>query len=182
MLTTQQLVAIMPLAKNRAPRFIGFINEVFHEFYLDNVARQASFLAQVAHESGQMLYLQELASGEAYEGRKDLGNTQPGDGRKFRGHGLLQVTGRYNHEKASVYFGKTLDDFLIWVVTDEGATRVSGWWWADNHMNEIADTGDELRVSRAVNLGNPDSKKTPNGLAQRLAFKVAALKVLGEAK
>jgi putative chitinase len=58
--------------------------------------RQAHFLAQVGHESGGFIYNEELASGEAYNGRADLGNTHPGDGPRFKGRGLIQLTGRAN--------------------------------------------------------------------------------------
>ncbi len=179
MITLQQLLAIMPSAGNRrATRFLGFINEVFHEFDITTTLRQASFLAQVAVESGQLIYTQEIASGAAYEGRRDLGNTLAGDGVKFKGHGLIQITGRANSQKCADYFGKTLDDWLAWVITDEGAARSSGWWWLANKMNKIADTGDEIQVSKAVNCGSPTSHCTPNGLERRLAFKSAALKIL----
>ncbi len=178
MITLAQLVAIMPKAKNRAPRFLGYINETFHEFDIDTVARQASFLAQVAHESGQLVYLQEIASGAAYEGRKDLGNIYPGDGRQFRGHALIQITGRTNSQRCADYFGKPLDEWLAWAITPEGATRSSGWWWFANKANLVADTGDEVAVSRLVNCGSARSKCTPNGLKERLAFKETCMRVL----
>lgn len=182
MITLDQLNAIMPNAKARAPRFIDHLNKCMNTFDIDSVQRMASFLAQVAHESMQLLYVQELASGDKYENRKDLGNTHAGDGRLFRGHGLIQITGRFNHQACANAFKMNLLDFMVWVIQDEGATMASGWWWYDNHANMVADTGDELAVSRLVNCGSAHSKCTPNGLDKRLAYKAVALKVLKEAE
>lgn len=178
MITIDQIKAIMPGGSARAARFIDPLNRCMEKFDIDSVPRMSSFLAQVAHESGQLLYVQELASGDAYENRKDLGNTHAGDGRLFRGHGLIQITGRANHQACADFFKMNLLDFMAWVIQDEGATMASGWWWHSNQVNLVADTGDELAVSRLVNCGSAHSKCTPNGLDKRLAFKVAALKAL----
>lgn len=178
MITAEQLALIMPRGAARVPRFLDPINKTMAQFDIDTAQRQSSFLAQIAHESGQLLYVQELASGDAYENRKDLGNTHPGDGRMFRGHGLIQITGRANHQACADFFKMNLLDFMAWVIQDEGATSASGWWWYANHVNLVADGGDELAVSRLVNCGSAHSKCTPNGLKERLAFKTIALKVL----
>lgn len=178
MITIDQLKAIMPGGATRAARFIEPLNAAMAKFDIDSPARKSSFLAQVAHESGQLLYVQELASGDAYENRKDLGNTHAGDGRMFRGHGLIQITGRANHQACADFLKKNLLDFLAWVIQDEGAAMASGWWWYVNHANLVADTGDELAVSRLVNCGSAHSKCVPNGLDKRLAFKAKAMEVL----
>src|SRR6478736_7421705 len=98
-LTKDDLKRIMPLASASAlDRFCEPINSTLPKYLINTPTRIAAFLAQIAHESGQFRYVKELASGEAYEGRKDLGNTQPGDGKKFKGRGLIQITGRNNYE------------------------------------------------------------------------------------
>lgn len=178
MINTTQLAVIMPRGVTRISRFLDPLNKTMAQFDIDTAQRQSSFLAQIAHESTQLLYVQELASGDAYENRKDLGNTHAGDGHMFRGHGLIQITGRANHQACADFFKMNLLDFLAWVIQDEGATSASGWWWYSNRANLVADTGDELAVSRLVNCGSAHSKCTPNGLKERLAFKAVAMKVL----
>ena len=107
-LTLAQLLKIMPLARTRAVAFLDPLNAAMAEFSINTPARQASFLAQLAHESGQLVYVRELASGAAYEGRKDLGNVRPGDGVRFRGRGLIQVTGRSNYAACGKALGLDL--------------------------------------------------------------------------
>jgi len=93
---------------------------------------RAHFLAQCGHESGNYVYKEELASGRAYEGRKDLGNTHPGDGPKYKGRGYIQVTGRANYEAYSKYLvSKGLDNVLVnpdLVATKYAADAACYWW------------------------------------------------------
>ena len=97
--TEQQLRQIMPNAGlTRIRKYLSYLNQAMAEFAISTPLRQAHFLAQVAHESGEMRYTKELASGKAYEGRKDLGNTVKGYGVKYKGRGFLQVTGYYNYK------------------------------------------------------------------------------------
>ena len=169
--TLVQLVAIMPLARARAPAFLAPLNAAMLEFGITTPARQASFLAQVGHESGQLRYVRELASGQAYEGRADLGNVQPGDGVRFRGRGLLQVTGRANYAACGKALGLDLlaqPELLEHAVN---ACRSAGWFWQTRGLNALADAGDQVRVTRRINGGT-------NGLAERLALFREARKVL----
>jgi putative chitinase len=170
-ITPEQLLKIMPMAKTRINIFLTPINAAMAEFQINVPARQAAFLAQLAHESGQLLYVRELASGAAYEGRKDLGNTEPGDGIRFKGRGLIQITGRANYAKCGDALGYDLvanPEFLESAVL---ACRSAAWFWRSHGLNELADAGDQISVTRRINGGT-------NGLADRLAFFDKAQEVL----
>lgn len=180
MLTKQQLVAIMPFARNRADLFLPFLNAAMAEFDIDTPKRVAAFLSQVGHESGQLRYLKELASGAAYEGRKDLGNTQPGDGVKFKGRGLIQVTGRANYTAVMMALDLDCLEHPELLETPENATRVSAWWWKENGLNEVSDTGDIDSISDKVNKGRKTKAYgDTNGFADRLALYTLAKQQLG---
>lgn len=162
-----QLLKIMPFARRRVDLFLNPLNDAMQEFEIDTPARQASFLAQIAHESGQLQYVRELASGEAYEGRRDLGNTWPGDGRRYRGRGLIQITGRANYAACGTALGLSLLDQPELLEEPVNACRSAAWFWKTYGLNELADLGDQVRVTKRINGGT-------NGLADRLAlFEVA---------
>lgn len=170
-LTLAQLVAIMPFARTRAATFLAPLNAAMLEFGITTPARQASFLSQVGHESGSLAYVRELASGAAYEGRRDLGNTWPGDGVRYKGRGLIQITGRANYAACGKALGLDLlarPELLEQIVN---ACRSAGWFWQSNGLNALADAGDQVRVTRRVNGGT-------NGLTERLALFAAAQRVL----
>jgi putative chitinase len=125
--------------------------------------RQAHFLAQLGHESGSLRYTTELASGAAYEGRLDLGNTHPGDGPRFKGRGLIQITGRTNYTNYGKDRGNNyvtgLNPHLL--ATDPHiAADCSGWFWATRHLNELADKDDLVAITKRINGGT-------NGLGDR---------------
>lgn len=126
--------------------------------------RFAHWLAQVGHESGELRYTEELASGRAYEGRADLGNTQPGDGVRYKGRGLIQVTGRHNYTKYMKAVGLDLEPQqlaeLPWCVDS------AGWFWTQGsgmNLNILADKDNALAITRRINGGL-------NGLPHRLAL------------
>lgn len=183
MITLDQLQRIMPLARARAAIFLLPIAGTLEEYGIDTRQRRAAFLSQLAHESGQLRYVRELASGKAYEGRIDLGNTEPGDGMRFRGRGLIQITGRRNYRACSIalYGDERLllrPDQLELIVP---AARSAGWFWRVNDINRFADAGDFDGVCDAVNRG----RKTvaigdANGFAERLAFYDRAMEVLSD--
>jgi len=178
MITLSQLTAIMPQAGARAARFLPALNDAMAEFGIDTPARQAAFLAQVAHESGSLRYVRELASGEAYDtgrlaGR--LGNTPEadGDGQRYKGRGLIQITGRHNYRECSrALFG---DDRLLDSpeVLEQAvpACRSAAWFWASRKLNALADAGDFVRITIRINGGT-------NGLDDRLAYYDRAREVL----
>jgi len=169
--TGAQLLAIMPFAGQRAALYLAPLNNAMQEFGIDTPVRQASFLAQVGHESGQLRYVRELASGAAYEGRTDLGNVIAGDGMRFKGRGLLQVTGRANYAACGVALGINLLAAPQLLEQPGAACRSAAWFWYSRGLNRLADAGDQERVTRRINGGL-------NGLADRLALFQVAHKVL----
>jgi putative chitinase len=125
--------------------------------------RQAHFIAQVAHESDHFKTTQEYASGAAYEGRKDLGNTHPGDGKRYKGRGLIQLTGRANYTAASKAFDAPYVEQPELVERFPAAADVSAWFWDTHKLNRHADNDDVRAVTKAINGGY-------NGLDSRTAY------------
>jgi putative chitinase len=132
---------------------------------IDRPLPQAHFLAQVAHESGELRYSEEIAGGSAYEGRVDLGNTHPGDGIRFKGRGLIHLTGRSNYTKYGHARKRdfTSGDHPKLIATDpQLAVDVAFWFWMQHRLNTLADADDVIGVTQAINGGL-------NGLADRKA-------------
>ncbi|MBM4260947.1 MAG: glycoside hydrolase family 19 protein [Deltaproteobacteria bacterium] len=135
--------------------------------------RMAHFIAQIAHESASFRYSEEIADGSAYEGRIDLGNTQPGDGKRFKGRGLIQLTGRANYRSYSEHAGVDYVANPQLVSTDRlVATDVACWFWKKNNINALADKDDVKAVTRTINGGY-------NGLDDRVEYLFRAKAVLG---
>lgn len=129
---------------------------------LDNSLRLIHFLAQLAHESGNFRYMEEIASGAAYEGRKDLGNTQAGDGKRYKGRGPIQLTGRANYRKYGQQLGIDFENNPDIVALPSVGLLVACKFWSDNGLNTLADKDDVLTITRRINGGT-------NGLADRKA-------------
>lgn len=173
-MTLEELKKIIPYAGPKAGDFLGPLNEAMARYEINTPARQAAFLAQIAHESGSFKYVRELASGKAYEGRKDLGNTKPGDGVRFKGRGLIQITGRANYRECSIaLFGDPgiLIDHPEMLETVTCACDSAAWFWSSRKLNEMADEGSFRAITRAINGGY-------NGYADRLAYFQRATQVL----
>jgi putative chitinase len=169
-----QLTAIMPYAKNRASVFLAPLNAAMVEFEINTPLRVAAFLGQTGHESGQLLYTEEIASGKAYNGRVDLGNTIPGDGERFKGRGLIQVTGRTNYVKVMLALGIDCLEHPELLEQPENACRASAWWWTDHGLNQLADLGTQdsyKRITKIINGGM-------NGWEDRLTLYNKAREVL----
>lgn len=171
MVTSDELHKIMPHAGKRVEQFLDPLNAAMQEFAINNGPRIAAFLAQVAHESGELRYVRELASGEAYEGRLDLGNTERGDGARFRGRGLLQITGRANYRSCGAALGVDLVSDPVLLEQPELAARSAGWFWETKGLNEFADKGAFLLITKRINGGT-------RGWAERWAYYERSREVL----
>ena len=162
---TPQDLASMGVRIDRATEFIPFIESAMDEFEINTPARQAAFIAQILHESGLLHWLVEIwgptVAQSHYEGRRDLGNTEPGDGRCFCGRGLIQTTGRANYKAVGDALGFDLLSNPEQLAEPELATRSAAWFWKSHGLNELADTGDQLRICRRINGG-------VNGLEDRM--------------
>ena len=127
---------------------------------LDSGLRLAHFMGQCGHESGGFRYMEEIASGAAYEGRPDLGNTQPGDGRRFKGRGPIQLTGRANYRRVGRQIGIDLERHPQIVGHPSIGLLVGCVYWSDRKLNAKADADDLLGLTKAINGGT-------NGLEDR---------------
>lgn len=152
-MTSAELTTMMPFAASRAATYAPLLAAAMAEFQIDTPRRKSAFLAQVAHESSSLKFVREIADGSAYEGRKDLGNTSSGDGIKFKGRGLLQVTGKANYRACGLALGLDL------LVTPElleqpvNACRSAGWFWTWKQLNQFADSDRFGALTRAINGG-----------------------------
>lgn len=163
-MTAEVLKQCMPFASDKdIKKYLLPIGQLFTStlYNINTKKRRAAFLAQIAHESGSLRYVRELADGKAYEGRKDLGNVMPGDGVRFKGRGLIQITGRTNYQKVGNFLHY---DFIA---DPEGlekpyaAVLSAGWFWLTKGLNELADREDFKLITKRINGGY-------NGLSDRL--------------
>ena len=186
MLTAAQLKSVMPrLSDARNGELLPFLTAAMTEFAINTPARTAAFLAQLAHESGQFRFMEEIWGPTAAQRRYEpmtklsqaLGNTEAGDGKRFKGRGPIQLTGRANYQR----FGGLLNvDLLadpLRAATPDVAFRVAGLYWSKKGLNQLADiaTADAFKeITRRINGGT-------NGLADRQAFYAVARTALGVA-
>lgn len=162
MINRVDLAVIYPHAKaGNIDRFWAHLNDAMEEFDINSPARQAAFLAQIGHESGQLRYSEEIASGEAYEGRSDLGNTEVGDGKLYKGRGLIQITGRANYKACGDALGLELIEEPDLLQEPLNACRSAAWFWRSRGLNQLADAGKFDQITRRINGGL-------NGQADRL--------------
>lgn len=154
LITNKQLGYIYKEADpKRVDRFLQPLNDTMNEFEINTPQRMRIFLAQIGHESGQLRYVRELASGTAYEGRKDLGNTSPGDGVRYKGRGLIQITGKANYGLLSLALGLPLIEKPELLEEDVNACRSAGWFWYKKNLNSLADMGKFEEVTKRINGG-----------------------------
>jgi putative chitinase len=133
---------------------------------MDNTLRFAHFMAQLCHESGSFRYMEEIASGQAYEGRANLGNTQPGDGKRYKGRGPIQITGRANYRR----YGKRLGIDIERHPEIASYPSIGLWlaleYWAVNGLNTFADADNIMAITKAINGGTNGLDDRKNWLAK----------------
>jgi predicted chitinase len=184
LVSVDELRKLMPrLNLHRAGLYAPLLSAAMFEFDITSKKRRSAFLAQLAHESVELRYMEEIASGAAYEGRKDLGNIKPGDGKLYKGRGPIQLTGRANYRK----FGRLLDLDLegspkLAAVPEHGF-RIAALFWQQKGLNDLADqltlqgSGADWKlvrkITRKINGGY-------NGLNERWAYYKSAIDILHE--
>ncbi|HEV7681622.1 MAG TPA: peptidoglycan-binding protein [Pyrinomonadaceae bacterium] len=174
MVTDDELRQIMPnCAAAKRADYLPFIQQAMAEFGITSYLRETAFLAQLAHESGELRYMEEIASGAAYEGRANLGNTQPGDGKRFKGRGPIQLTGRANYKRYGDLLGLDLVNNPTIAATKEVGFRIAGQYWKLNGLNELADQQQFKAITKKINGGY-------NGLDDRIKYYERAKKVLSK--
>lgn len=170
-ITLQQLDACMPTAGDRAAIFLQPINDTLVEFQIDSLQERAIFLAQMGHECVDLRAMREYHDGSNYEGRLDLGNSQPGDGKRFPGRGGFQITGRTNTLRCLHALGRGEDE-LPYLETAVGGMRSAGWYWKDRSLSVPASQGLFGTCTQKIN-------GKFNGLDQRIKRYIVCRKVLG---
>ena len=181
-----QLRTIMPrLPAAKRTTHLPFLQSAMTEFAIDRPAREAAFVAQLAHESGELRFMEEIWGPTPAQRRYEppstlatrLGNTEPGDGKRFKGRGPIQITGRANYKRFGDLLGLDLVADPARAAVPEVAFRVAGLFWSKKGLNELADlaTAESFReITRRINGGF-------NGLADREHFYALARTVLGVA-
>ena len=158
-----------------APHFSGAIGErqnviiaavgevlaaTLDSYAINTRLRIAHFLGQTCHESAGFRTTEEFASGENYEGRLDLGNTKQGDGVRYKGRGLLQLTGRANYKTFGALLGVDLEGNPELAAEPVQSLRIACEFWKEKKLNPFCDSDDIVEVTRRINGGK-------NGLVER---------------
>lgn len=149
-------------AKPELAAELGLAANVHFRTYgiLDTGLRLAHFMGQCAHESGGFIYMEEIASGAKYEGRADLGNTQPGDGRRYKGRGPIQLTGRANYRAFGREVGIDFESHPEIVAYPSIGLMAAVRYWNSRNLNALADADDLVGITKKINGGT-------NGLEDR---------------
>lgn len=180
-MTLEQLRTAMPNATlANCQRFLKPLNDAMAKYDINTPLRQAHFLCQVAWESGSLRYTEEIASGSAYDTgnlAKKLGNTpqKDGDGQRYKGRGLIQVTGRTNYKLYGVVIGKDMEDQKQqnWLLLREPhyAADSAGWFWKTHFLNGRADRDEHTNITRIINGSTVTAqKRLPYLRSAKIAF------------
>jgi predicted chitinase len=162
MLSESQLRQIMPrLPPPQLQRYLPHLNRAMQRHGVDTMLRTAAFVAQLAHESAQLRFMEEIWGPIPAQLRYEppsrlaarLGNTEPGDGRRYKGRGPIQITGRFNYR----HYGELLDIDLVAAperaAEPDVAFETAGLFWQSNGLNELADAQDFVALTRRINGG-----------------------------
>lgn len=154
MLTKEQIKQIAPNSKDEIiGPLVGYLNLHMPKYEVNTYLRVCHFLAQAAHESAGFRTLEEYASGSAYEGRKDLGNVNKGDGVRYKGRGIFQLTGRANYAAMSKTLGKDLENNPSWAALPEISALTALEYWKSRGLSAFADKDDVTTITKRINGG-----------------------------
>lgn len=176
MISSEQLYKIYGTGtRKRCEIFAPFLDADMQLYHIDSPLRISAFIAQIGHESGRLLYTEEIASGKDYDtGRKarSLGNTPEadGDGQRYKGRGLIMITGRDNYKAVSKALGIDFIAYPELLSRPECASQSACWWWQSHGLNALADRADFKAITKKINGGM-------NGYSQRCAFYIKAKKI-----
>jgi putative chitinase len=160
MITDDELRQVMPqLPAGKRALYLPFLQKAMEEFGINSYLRKAAFLGQLAHESGQLKFMEEIWGPTSfqrnYEPPNDtarrLGNTQPGDGKRFKGRGPIQLTGRDNYGRFGALLGEDLVGNPERAATPEVGFRIAGLYWKSRGLNELADQPDYREITVRIN-------------------------------
>ena len=180
MFTEKQLKQIMPnLATAKVQLYLPHLNRAMQTYGVNTMPRTAAFVAQLAHESAEFRFMEELwgpiPAQVRYEPASDLarrlGNTAPGDGKRFKGRGPIQITGRFNYQKYGDLLGIDLVAHPEMAAQPDVAFSTAGLFWNSNGLNELADDAQFATITKRINGGT-------NGLLDRERYYARAKAVL----
>ncbi len=182
LVTVEELRRLMPnLSLGKATFYAPYLNAAMLEQGIVSKKRRCAFLAQLAHESAQLRYMEEIASGAAYEGRHDLGNTHPGDGRRYKGRGPIQLTGRANYRAFGRQLGLDLEGNPQLASKPENGFRIAALFWKLKGLNDLADKLTTQGGPADFQICRQITKKINggvNGLAERWSYYKTSIRVL----
>jgi putative chitinase len=155
-----EMLVAAGIHQDKIDAFLAPLNAACNQFDIVTPQRVCAFLAQVAWESDDFKYTSEIwgptAQQQRYDGRTDLGNSTPGDGYKYRGRGLIQITGRANYSEVSTALYGTPQKLLYQpelLEQTDAACLSAAWWWFRHGLNELADVGDFVAITKRINGG-----------------------------
>lgn len=171
MITAEQLRQVMPrLSPAKLQTYLPFLNEAMARFAIETPLRAAAFLAQLAHESAEFRFMEEIWGPTPAQRRYEppdrlaarLGNTETGDGFRFKGRGPIQITGRSNYARYGVLLGLDLIADPAQAATPAVGFATAGLYWTSHKLNDLADAEDFVGITRRINggiNGLPDRQK-----------------------
>lgn len=172
MLTKEHIKNIAPNAKDEiVGPLVGYLNVYMPKYGVNNYLRVCHFLAQAAHEAASFRTLEEYASGAAYEGRRDLGNTQRGDGVRYKGRGIFQLTGRANYRTIGDKIGMDLENNPELAESPEVSVLTALEYWKSRGLSGWADKDNVAMITKLINGGY-------NGFEDRKRYLAKAKQVI----
>jgi putative chitinase len=172
MLTEQMIKAIVPSSKESIVKpVVQYFNKYAKKYGITTYLRVCHFIAQAAHESAHFTVLEEFASGAAYEGRKDLGNVHKGDGKRYKGRGIFQLTGRANYRAMGARLGIDLENNPEMAEQPEISVLTALEYWTSRNLSQYADIDNVKIITKKINGGE-------NGLDDRMRYLAKAKTVI----